>query len=96
MRWQQAVTYYQQGQNQEKLVECYYMLEDYEGLEKIVNNLSENHRLLAVSKSDHKQIILHVYLIIMLIRCPDKFINVVCNTRKFMLHYDYAEIHTVA
>ena len=59
MRWQQAVTYYQQGQNQEKLVECYYMLEDYEGLEKIVNNLSENHRLLAVSKSDHKQIILH-------------------------------------
>lgn len=48
-RWQQAVTYYQQGQNQEKLVECYYMLEDYEGLEKIVNTLPENHRLLAVS-----------------------------------------------
>ena len=50
MRWQQAVTYYQQGQNQEKLVECYYMLEDYEGLEKIVNTLPENHRLLAVSR----------------------------------------------
>lgn len=49
MRWQQAVTYYQQGQNQEKLVECYYMLEDYEGLENIVNTLPENHRLLAVS-----------------------------------------------
>ncbi len=49
MRWQQAVTYYQQGQNQEKLVECYYMLEDYEGLENIVNVLPENHRLLAVS-----------------------------------------------
>ena len=49
MRWQQAVTYYQQGQNQEKLVECYYMLEDYEGLENIVNTLPENHCLLAVS-----------------------------------------------
>ena len=47
MRWQQAATYYQQGQNQEKLVECYYMLEDYEGLEKIVNTLPENHPLLA-------------------------------------------------
>jgi WD repeat-containing protein 35 len=50
MRWQQAVTYYQQGQNQEKLVECYYMLEDYEGLENIVNTLPENHHLLAVSR----------------------------------------------
>ncbi|XP_046859399.1 WD repeat-containing protein 35-like isoform X2 [Xenia sp. Carnegie-2017] len=46
MRWQQAITYYQQGQNQEKLMECYYMLEEYDGLEKIVNSLPENHRLL--------------------------------------------------
>lgn len=48
-KWQQAVTYYQQGQNQEKLIECYYMLEDYEGLDKIVNSLPENHHLLSVS-----------------------------------------------
>ena len=48
-KWQQAVTYYAQGQNQEKLVECCYMLEDYDELEKIVNTLPDNHPLLAVS-----------------------------------------------
>ncbi|CAH1774582.1 unnamed protein product [Owenia fusiformis] len=45
-KWQQAVTYYLQGRNQERLSECYYMLEDYSGLEKMVANLPENHRLL--------------------------------------------------
>nr|KAG5696704.1 hypothetical protein BaRGS_012073 [Batillaria attramentaria] len=43
---QQAVTYYVQGRNQERLAECYYMLEDYSGLEKMVNTLPENHKLL--------------------------------------------------
>ncbi|PVD32416.1 hypothetical protein C0Q70_07850 [Pomacea canaliculata] len=46
-KWQQAVTYYIQGRNQERLAECYYMLEDYPGLEKLVNTLPENHKLLA-------------------------------------------------
>ena len=46
---QQAVTYYVQGRNQERLAECYYMLEDYTGLEKMVNTLPENHKLLPVS-----------------------------------------------
>ena len=46
---QQAVTYYVQGRNQERLAECYYMLEDYQGLEKMVNTLPENHKLLPVS-----------------------------------------------
>lgn len=45
-KWQQAVTYYQQGQNQDKLVQCFYMLEDYEGLGKMLNALPENHHLL--------------------------------------------------
>ncbi|KAK7092123.1 WD repeat-containing protein 35-like isoform X2 [Littorina saxatilis] len=45
-KWQQAVTYYVQGRNQERLAECYYMLEDYTGLEKMVNTLPENHKLL--------------------------------------------------
>ncbi|ESO83236.1 hypothetical protein LOTGIDRAFT_197584 [Lottia gigantea] len=44
--WSQAVTYYLQGRNQERLAECYYMLEDYQGLEKMVDSLPENHRLL--------------------------------------------------
>jgi hypothetical protein len=38
-----------QGRNQERLAECYYMLEDYAGLEKMVNTLPENHKLLPVS-----------------------------------------------
>ena len=45
---QQAVTYYVQGRNQERLAECYYMLEDYVGLEKMMNALPENHKLLPV------------------------------------------------
>ncbi|WAR17526.1 WDR35-like protein [Mya arenaria] len=45
-KWQQAVTYYVQGRNQERLSECYYILEDYTGLEKMVSSLPENHKLL--------------------------------------------------
>ena len=45
----QAVTYYVQGRNQERLAECYYMLEDYGGLQKMVHSLPENHKLLPVS-----------------------------------------------
>lgn len=45
-----AVQYYVQGQNQERLAECYYMLEDYQGLENLANSLPENHKLLPVSK----------------------------------------------
>ncbi|KAK3088211.1 hypothetical protein FSP39_016191 [Pinctada imbricata] len=45
-KWQQAVTYYVQGRNQERLAECYYVLEDYGGLEKMVQALPENHKLL--------------------------------------------------
>lgn len=43
-----AVQYYVQGRNQERLAECYYMLEDYEGLENLANSLPENHKLLPV------------------------------------------------
>lgn len=46
-KWQNAVTYYVQGRNQARLAECYYMLEDYSGLEKMVNSLPENHALLS-------------------------------------------------
>uniref|UniRef100_A0A8C9R5G6 WD repeat-containing protein 35 n=1 Tax=Scleropages formosus TaxID=113540 RepID=A0A8C9R5G6_SCLFO len=45
-KWLNAVQYYLQGRNQERLAECYYMLEDYEGLERLANSLPENHRLL--------------------------------------------------
>ncbi|KAM7428718.1 WD repeat-containing protein 35 [Porites harrisoni] len=46
-KWQNAVTYYVQGRNQARLAECYYMLEDYSGLEKMVHSLPENHALLS-------------------------------------------------
>ncbi|XP_059152704.1 WD repeat-containing protein 35-like isoform X2 [Physella acuta] len=45
-KWNQAVTYYVQGRNQERLAECYYMLEDYTGLQNMINSLPENHKLL--------------------------------------------------
>uniref|UniRef100_A0A4W5N0P7 WD repeat-containing protein 35 n=1 Tax=Hucho hucho TaxID=62062 RepID=A0A4W5N0P7_9TELE len=41
-----AVQYYLQGRNQERLAECYYMLEDYDGLERLASSLPENHKLL--------------------------------------------------
>ncbi|KAJ3365210.1 WD repeat-containing protein 35 [Kappamyces sp. JEL0680] len=41
-RWAQAITYYTQGRNVEKLIELHYMMEDYEGLEKLSMGLSEN------------------------------------------------------
>uniref|UniRef100_A0A3P9HAW2 WD repeat-containing protein 35 n=1 Tax=Oryzias latipes TaxID=8090 RepID=A0A3P9HAW2_ORYLA len=46
-KWANAVQYYQQGLNQERLAECYYMLEDYPGLERLATELPENHRLLS-------------------------------------------------
>ncbi|XP_066091676.1 WD repeat-containing protein 35 isoform X1 [Saccopteryx bilineata] len=45
-KWSNAVQYYVQGRNQARLAECYYMLEDYEGLENLANSLPENHKLL--------------------------------------------------
>ena len=48
-RRQNAVSYYLQGRNQERLAHCYYMLEDYNGLENLVLALPENSPLLGVS-----------------------------------------------
>eukprot|EP00057_Strongylocentrotus_purpuratus_P012812 XP_011667286.1 PREDICTED: WD repeat-containing protein 35 isoform X1 [Strongylocentrotus purpuratus] len=45
-KWANAVTYYLQGNNQERLAECYYMLEDFAGLNKLSDALPENHLLL--------------------------------------------------
>ncbi|XP_030627741.1 WD repeat-containing protein 35 isoform X2 [Chanos chanos] len=45
-KWVNAVQYYLQGRNQERLAECYYMLEDYDGLERLANTLPDNHKLL--------------------------------------------------
>jgi WD repeat-containing protein 35 len=42
-RWAQAITYYSQGRNVDRLVEVYHILEDYDSIEKIASGLSENH-----------------------------------------------------
>ena len=52
---EQAVTYYVQGRNQERLAECYYMLEDFIGLQKMVNSLPENHKLLPVREKKREE-----------------------------------------
>lgn len=44
--WEDAREYYEKGSNQEQLVRCYYMLEDYTSLENTVANSPENHNLL--------------------------------------------------
>ncbi|KAJ3300442.1 WD repeat-containing protein 35 [Borealophlyctis nickersoniae] len=45
-KWSQAATYYAQARNYEKLAECYYILEEYENLERVMENVSENSLLL--------------------------------------------------
>ncbi|XP_042302193.1 WD repeat-containing protein 35 isoform X3 [Sceloporus undulatus] len=45
-KWANAVPYYVQGRNHERLSECYYMLEDYQALEDLANSLPENNKLL--------------------------------------------------
>ena len=45
---QQAVQYYVQGRNQQRIAKCYYMLEDFAGLKTLTDHLPENHKLLSV------------------------------------------------
>ena len=47
-KWSQAVQYYIHGRNHEKLAKCYYILEDYDSLSKLLDQLSENSELLPV------------------------------------------------
>ena len=44
--WNKAVQYYTQARNAEALVNCFYMLEDFEGLEKLVDMLPDASPLL--------------------------------------------------
>ena len=47
-RWDMAVKYYIIGRNLEKQAECYYILEDYDSLVKVMDQLPENSELLVV------------------------------------------------
>jgi WD repeat-containing protein 35 len=48
-RYAQAVTYFVQGRNTDKLVEVYGRLEDYENLEKLVETLPDHSPYLEVT-----------------------------------------------
>uniref|UniRef100_A0A061SDB5 Wd repeat-containing protein 35 isoform x2 n=1 Tax=Tetraselmis sp. GSL018 TaxID=582737 RepID=A0A061SDB5_9CHLO len=45
-KWSKAVTYFAQAKNSEMLVEAFYVLEDFEGLEKLIHALPEGSPLL--------------------------------------------------
>jgi len=45
-KWSNAIQYYVEGRNEERIADCYYMLEDFNALEKLVEQLPENHSLL--------------------------------------------------
>ena len=45
-KWSKAVQYYQQARNSARLVECQYCLDDYEGMEELIETLAEGDTLL--------------------------------------------------
>jgi hypothetical protein len=47
-RWDMAVKFYIMGRNLEKQADCYYILEDYDSLVKVMDQLPENSELLVV------------------------------------------------
>lgn len=49
-KWDLAVKYYITGRNVEKQAECYYILEDYDSLYKLMDLLPENSEFLTVRK----------------------------------------------
>lgn len=57
-----AVQHYLQGHNEERLAECYYMLENYGDLERLTTTLPENHKLLPVSQSSELTINISITL----------------------------------
>lgn len=44
--WSAAVEYYELARNRRQLIECYYHLEDYDGIAKIIEESSEGDHLL--------------------------------------------------
>jgi WD repeat-containing protein 35 len=47
-KWDLAIKFYSLGRNLEKQAECYYILEDYANLCKLMDQLPENSELLGV------------------------------------------------
>ncbi len=47
-QWNQAITYYVQGRNLSKLADCYYTLEEFDSLAKLLDQFTDNHESLVV------------------------------------------------
>jgi WD repeat-containing protein 35 len=47
-QWNQAITYYVQGRNISKLADCYYILEEFDSLIKLLDQFTDNHEFLSV------------------------------------------------
>lgn len=47
-KYSNAITYYSQGQNSGRLLECYFILEDFAGLQRLGDALPDCHPLLQV------------------------------------------------
>nr|XP_009858071.1 WD repeat-containing protein 35 [Ciona intestinalis] len=45
-KWKNAASYYKQGGNQERIAECYFMLEDYDSMSELCDTLPDNHKVL--------------------------------------------------
>lgn len=45
-KWEEAVQYYEKSRNEDQLVRCYYILEDYDSLENMVDQLQSGDNLL--------------------------------------------------
>ncbi|XP_053382408.1 WD repeat-containing protein 35-like isoform X3 [Mercenaria mercenaria] len=96
-KWQQAVTYYVQGRNQERLAECYYILEDYAGLEKMVSSLPENHKLLPDIASMFMTVGMCTQAVDAFIKCNHVKAAIDCcvNLNQWNMAIDLAKAHNV-
>ncbi len=47
-QWNQATTYYVQGRNIARLADCYYILEEFDSLGKLLDQFTDNHESLSV------------------------------------------------
>ena len=47
-KYQNALTYYSQGQHNSSLLDCLYVLEDFDRMQKLSESLPESHPLLQV------------------------------------------------
>jgi len=61
LKWSKAVQYYGQAKNLARMAECYYRLEDYRGLQKIIDMVPDGHPLLIDIGAKFESVGIHQY-----------------------------------